>query len=471
MRNIKKFLLAVVVVSTVGTGLYGCGHSGSKANDDGKSENSESSEAADSDSSADDSSESENEETSEIPKFMTNATIEPTVLLDQDGIKITAEELTYSGNSPELSLTFENNTDKNLSFISGSIGYSVNSVNGYMIPDIYVNSDVTPGNKSNESVGLNYQELQLYGINEISEIQLGFDIEDDDYNQIMETGPLQIKTSAFGSGDFSGNTFKTAMSNNSLLESLGVTVDFSSEDVLYDDGGVKVDTAFAATNSSGEINIFLDGFNSGSSTVYLTVKDIEANGIVVSDGIWKGVSVNPNKHAVLDIDLDSAIKDGGASLSSTDVNELKFKLVLLDDRASEVAAEKEVTLTLGEGGDNSISDGQEVYNQDGIKFSFMGMKTDDNDNTHFTFYIENSAGKDLSVRLNSLALDGTMITTMGNCNVEDGKTGSLDVKIYDYEFENAKISSDDISKAVFTFEIRDDEYNEIASPVIEVKIK
>lgn len=470
MRKIKKILMAMVITSTLAAGLYGCGKI-STADSDGKSDENDSVEEVDKDASTDDSSESETEESSEVPEFKTSATIEPTVLLDQDGIKITADELTYTGNSPELSLTFENNTDKNLSFISGSIGYCVNSVNGYMIPDIYINSDVTPGNKSNESVSLNYQELQLYGINEIAEIQLGFDISDDDYNQIMETGPLQIKTSAFGSGDFSENTFKKAMSNDALLQSLGVTVDYSSEDVLYDDGGVKVDTAFTATNSSGEKNIFLDGFNSGSSTVYLTVKDIEANGIVVSDGIWKGVSVNPNKHAVLDIDLDSAIKDGSVSLSSSDVSELKFKLVLLDDRAGEVAAEKEVTLTLGEGGGNSISDGEEVYNQDGIKFSFMGKKTDDNENTHFTFYIENTSGKDLSVRLDSLALDGTMVTTMGNSDVENGKTGSLDVELYNFEFEDAKINPDNISKAEFTFEIKDDEYNDVAKPVIDVDIK
>lgn len=470
MKKLKKILMSMVITSTLTAGLLGCGNSNT-ANSGGKSEEKDSAEEASNDAFTDDSSENETDESTDIPEFKTSATIEKTVLLDQDGIKIIADELTYSGNSPELSLTFENNTDKNLSFICGSIGYSVNSVNGYMIPDIYVNSDVTPGNKSNESVSLNYQELQLYGINEIAEIQLGFDISDDDYNQIMETGPLQIKTSAFGNGDFSANTFKEAMSNNALLKSLGVTVDYSSEDVLYDDGGVKVDTAFAATNSSGEKNIFLDGFNSGSTTVYLTVKDIEANGIVVSNGIWKGVSVNPNKHAVLDIDLDSAIKDGGASLSSSDVNELKFKIVLLDDRASEVAAEKKVTLTLGEGGGNSASEGEEVYNQDGIKFSFMGMKTDDNDITHFTFYIENTSGKNLSVRLNSLALDGTMVTTMGNSNVEDGKTGSLDVELYEYEYEDAKINPDDISKAEFTFEIRDNEYNEIADPVIDVDIK
>ena len=67
------------------------------------------------------------------PQFQTGAGIEETVLVDQDGIRITATELTYTGNRPELHVRLENNTDETLKFISGSIGYNVNAVNGYMV--------------------------------------------------------------------------------------------------------------------------------------------------------------------------------------------------------------------------------------------------------------------------------------------------------------------------------------------------
>ena len=63
--------------------------------------------------------------------FKTSATIEETVLVDEGGVKITATGLTYTNYSVDLALTIENNSGKNLSFVTGSLGYSCNSVNGY----------------------------------------------------------------------------------------------------------------------------------------------------------------------------------------------------------------------------------------------------------------------------------------------------------------------------------------------------
>lgn len=470
MRKIKKFLMAVAIASTVAAGLYGCGQTGG-AGDSAVSKSSDSKESKNSSKDSGSSEKADENDEAKAPEFKTDATIESTVLLDQDGIRITAQELTYTGNSPELSLLLENNTDKNLNFVCGSIGYSVNSVNGYMFPDIYVNSDITAGNQSNETIDFNYQELQLYGINEIAEIQIGFDITDDDYNDVLETGPLQIKTSAFDNYDFTKDTVKEAMSNSALLQSLDVTLDYSSEDELYNDGGVTSNAAFALTNKSGDKQIFVEAYNSGSSPVYVSISDIEANGIVVSDGRWTAEYVNPQKYVLLNIDLNQAIENGGASVDAADVNELKFKMVLLNEKAAEVSSEKEVTLTMGAGETTAKVEGQEVYNQNGIKFTFAGMNTDKNDDTHFTFYIENSSGKNIDVNLDGLALNGTMVSALENCSVEDGKTGTLDVELMEFQFDNAKLKPEDVTKAEFTFEIKDDNYDTIDKPVIDVDIK
>ncbi len=44
-----------------------------------------------------------------------------------------------------LNLTIENNSDKDLSFTSGSMGYGCNAINGYMIQGGYMNADVSAG--------------------------------------------------------------------------------------------------------------------------------------------------------------------------------------------------------------------------------------------------------------------------------------------------------------------------------------
>ncbi len=50
-----------------------------------------------------------------------SATINETVLVDEKDVKITATELTYTEYSAELELLIENNSNKDLSFYSGSL--------------------------------------------------------------------------------------------------------------------------------------------------------------------------------------------------------------------------------------------------------------------------------------------------------------------------------------------------------------
>lgn len=76
--------------------------------------------------------------------FKQAATISETVLVDQDGIKVTATELTYSKYAASLELTLENSTDSDYEIMSGTLGYSCNSVNGIMTGG-YFNCDVKAG--------------------------------------------------------------------------------------------------------------------------------------------------------------------------------------------------------------------------------------------------------------------------------------------------------------------------------------
>ena len=95
-------------------------------------------------------------------EFSRKATIEETVLVDENNVKITATELTYGNYAFELALVIENNSDKDLSFIANSVGYSCNSVNGYMISDGYLNCDVAAGKKANDRIMIDYDTCLLY---------------------------------------------------------------------------------------------------------------------------------------------------------------------------------------------------------------------------------------------------------------------------------------------------------------------
>lgn len=109
------------------------------------------------------------------PSFDPTATMEETVLVDESNVKITATALKYTAYDVKLSLTIENNSDQDLSFYAGTLGYSCNSINGWMVDDGYLNADVPAGKKANESVEFDIDELVLLGITDIADLELGFD--------------------------------------------------------------------------------------------------------------------------------------------------------------------------------------------------------------------------------------------------------------------------------------------------------
>ena len=122
--------------------------------------------------------------------------IEPdTVLIDQDGIKITAKELEDDSIwGLGVKLLIENNSEKGRNISCSSL-----VVNGYMIDDLFTTT-VAAGKKSNETVNLSSAELNAAGIETVSEIALIFCVSDSEtYRTEFYTDEVVITTSAYGS--------------------------------------------------------------------------------------------------------------------------------------------------------------------------------------------------------------------------------------------------------------------------------
>ena len=404
------------------------------------------------------------------PQFQTGAGIEETVLVDQDGIRITATELTYTGNRPELHVRLENNTDETLKFISGSIGYNVNAVNGYMVNSMYVNTEVLPGKVSNERITIDYDELQLRGIQEIAEIQIGFDIENDDYDDVLTTGAKQIKTSVYDQYDLHEDTFRTAMSNDAVrAEFLGQDV-YYSEEVVYDDGGVIVDTVLKGTNEYGDSVVYLEAYNSGSSPVNVEIGNIEIDGLVVCKSRWTSETVLPEKHVVLDIDLDDVVDYGSADIDLDSISEIVFTVGVSDEDYDEVAKDREVVITLNEnaGGTGAKLDGKEVYNAHGIRIIYKGIN-EDSFYSEILFYVENQSGKDIEVRVDSLSVNEIMFSAFTYADVANGKTGTMTIELFETELEENDLEISEINEIEFRCEILDSKWNTIDKPTITVQ--
>ncbi len=130
-------------------------------------------------STVDQSTTQESESTAET----TAVTIENTVLLDQDGLIITAKELVDDSIwGMGVKVLIENNTEENL-------GVQCNSliVNNYMITDLFSCSELH-GKKANDTIYLSSSGLEAAGITTITDLSNSFHVYDSDtYDTLFDT--------------------------------------------------------------------------------------------------------------------------------------------------------------------------------------------------------------------------------------------------------------------------------------------
>lgn len=167
--------------------------------------------------------ETEDPADAKFDEFKKTATIEETVLYNDNGIVITAKDLTYEDSGVTLNVLLENNRDEELSFSS----VNSTSVNGYMLYGGNLNCDVAAGEKADGEMYISYNEMRLHGIYELAELGLQFTVED--YSDFKaETDLVILKTSAFDSYTFNPNGFQDAVTSNAAKNELDYSVDFSA---------------------------------------------------------------------------------------------------------------------------------------------------------------------------------------------------------------------------------------------------
>ena len=197
-----------------------------------------------------------------------------------------------------MALTIENNSGKDLSFISGSLGYSCNSINGYMVSEGYLNCDVADGKKANETISFSYSGLMLYGIDEIADIEIGFDISDEDYNHTY-SGPRQVRTSAFDGYDYSEDRYQNAITDRATMNAYGYDITHFSQENLYNVNDITLLSSGVMVNQDGETSLLLELENRTEDMVYLSTSDIALNGLVVSSSTWSSTAINPGKRCII----------------------------------------------------------------------------------------------------------------------------------------------------------------------------
>lgn len=207
-------------------------------------------------------------------------TIDEQVVVDEDGIKITAKEYTSDSIFGDgIKFLIENETEYNL-----TIGINALIVNDFMISDTFV-TEVAAGKKTNETMTLSSSQLKAAGIDVIGQIEVYFHIYDSDtWDDILNPDCVTIKTS--------------------LYDQMDTTADDSGE-VLFDEGGVRI--IGKAVNDSdfwGAAVLFYVENNSGRD-VTVRADNVSINGFTF-DSAYFSTTVYDGKKVYDDMTLFSS---------------------------------------------------------------------------------------------------------------------------------------------------------------------
>ncbi len=411
----------------------------------------------------------------EIDMFAGQATIDEVVLVEEENIKITATDISY-GYSAEINLLIENNSDKDVSVISGSAGYNWNSVNGYMVDSAYVNADVPAGKSSKETIKLNTEELMLLGIKDLYEIDLAFEVEDADYNILLETEPKAIKTSLYEEYDASKESFKNAIRNEYIANEISYDLRYYSDDVLFESNNVSIITSAMAANSDGEEAVLLELSNKSENNYIVQASDIAINGIIVSpSGIWTSTALSPQKNGVMTISLDSIVDSKTLEkLEISEIDNISIEISLADANYEKIES-KEISISFT--GNNSLAEieGTEVLNENGIRIISVGKMEDSSDyseDMHFLFVIENNYSESVisDIDYNGNSINGYVADlTSYSKTIPSGGKALLDVYLPDLYKEDCNVNSiEDVTDLEVKLDVKTENYDSVVESTVAV---
>lgn len=213
------------------------------------------------------------------------------VLVDQDGIKITATEyVTDSIWGDGIKLLVENNSANDY-----TIGCDALIVNDYMITDLF-SADVAAGKKSNEVMYLSSTELKAAGIDTVGQIEMYFHAYDSNWDNLFKNVYSKLETSEFANMDTTPNDEGQELYNANGVRIVGKTVDENSfwgtaillyiENTLGQNVGINVDNM--SINGYMMTPLFSTTVYDGKKSIddiTIMSSDLEANGITSVDQV------------------------------------------------------------------------------------------------------------------------------------------------------------------------------------------
>lgn len=184
-------------------------------------------------------------------------TIEETVVYDDGTFKLTAKEIDYSDKyNIKVKLLAENNSDKTISFLGSN--FSINGITMYC--SFYC--EVAPGKKANDSIDIDRDDLEKYGIKSIATVK-GQDpyIYNKDDKETIARFQFSLETSIADGYvqevDKSGQTIYDK--DGVVIKYRGIETDWSGDEVL---------SFYVENNTDVDFGVYVDDTSVNGFMVY-----------------------------------------------------------------------------------------------------------------------------------------------------------------------------------------------------------
>ena len=229
-------------------------------------------------------------------------TIQEAVLVEQNGLKITAKEYVIDSIWGDgIKLLIENESEKDW-----TVSIRALIVNDYMVSDLF-SATVAAGKKANETMNISSSDLKAAGIDSIGKIEVQFHVyDDDDWMTSFDPDMVEIRTSAYDKMDTKADDSGTE---------------------LYNAGGIRIVGKTIDENSFWGAGILLYIENNSGKNIIVHCDDMSVNGFMITP--YFSCTVVNGKKAVDNITiLSSDLEENG--IESFDEIELKFRITDAD---------------------------------------------------------------------------------------------------------------------------------------------
>ena len=392
----------------------------------------------------------------------------PFLLINERGLKVEITEINYKKDEVRLKLTMNNYGEDDMKIHCGTNGYSCNSINGYMNSEGYLITTVKAGSKKSSVITFSRDKLKMYGIDKISEIELGINVQNDNTKECIYYSPIKVTIPETEEDTATTNSYNQHIQNAKGL-------DYYVEEEIYNYNDIIVKSVAFISNADGDNTVLLEVVNNSSEIAYGMVSDVVVNGMLLHENQTRELRINPGKTRIFEYSLSEVMNTEVCKILGIDkIGEFNCNLTLRDGDNS--GKQTSINITNPDANQSVDTSGTEVYNENGIRIISKGIIEDYNgydEYAHLLLLVENNHSELIGVSNKSFYMDineGYLDLELPIYDIPYGCSFLLDFEInMNWIEESDIVEYTDIKRVGMSLRLTDKNREVISEPEIVIR--